>query len=76
MTMWITVDTSVCCGHGRCAAAAPDIYRLDDNGYCGIESLELLSGQEDAARAGAASCPERAIRIADRRLGPDPAAAS
>lgn len=67
--MWISVDTSVCCGHGRCAIAAPEIYQLDENGYCGIESLELRPGQEAAARVGALVCPEQAISVTDVRAG-------
>jgi ferredoxin len=52
-----------CQGHGRCAAAAPAVYLLDDNGYVSTEVIEVPAGREEQARLGAQSCPEEAIRI-------------
>ncbi len=56
-------DKSICQGHGRCEAMAPEVYVLDDNGYLAAEEIEVPPGLEDAARLGAASCPEEAITI-------------
>lgn len=61
--MKVRVDKDKCTGHARCAVFGPDIYELDDNGYCAIDVLEVPPGLEDQARAGVANCPERAITI-------------
>jgi ferredoxin len=61
--MRLIVDHELCSGHGRCAAVAPSVYRLDDEGYCAIVEADVASSDEDAARAGANNCPERAITI-------------
>ena len=61
--MRVAVDKEKCTGHARCAAFGPDIYELDDNGYCVIDTLEVPAGLEDQARAGALNCPERAITV-------------
>lgn len=58
-------DKSICQGHGRCEAMAPEVYVLDDNGYLAGAEIEVPPGLEDAARLGAASCPEEAITIVE-----------
>jgi ferredoxin len=61
--MKIVVDQDKCTGHARCNAVAPDLYELDDNGYCAVTELQIPSGRESDAHAGADECPERAITI-------------
>ena len=61
--MKIVVDKSRCSGHARCAATAPDLYVLDDDGYVDITELEVPAGMEKQAQDGAAACPERAITL-------------
>jgi ferredoxin len=61
--MRIVVDHDLCSGHGRCAAVAPDIYVLDGNGFSAVNELDVPGDLEDAARAGANNCPERAITL-------------
>jgi ferredoxin len=61
--MKIVVDQSKCTGHARCNAVAPDLYEVDDNGYCALTELDVPAGRESDARAGADGCPERAISI-------------
>jgi ferredoxin len=61
--MKITLDRSLCSGHARCNAAAPEIYELDDDGYCAIDTLDVPAALESAATRGAEACPERAIKI-------------
>ncbi|MGW4338446.1 ferredoxin [Rhodococcus koreensis] len=63
--MKIMVDKGACQGHGRCAAFAPDLYDLDDDGYCAVTELQVPTGQEPDAVAGEGSCPERAITLID-----------
>jgi ferredoxin len=57
------VDQQLCTGHARCNVLAPEVYPLDDNGYCAVTELEVPAGLEAQARTGAAGCPERAITI-------------
>jgi ferredoxin len=61
--MKIEVNAALCTGHARCNAAAPEIYELDDNGFCAIRTLEVAPDQEAAAVRGADACPERAITV-------------
>ncbi|MFE9924516.1 ferredoxin [Streptomyces sp. NPDC005774] len=61
--MKITVDTTACSGHARCAAAAPELFRLDDDGYALVIEGEVPKDLEEAARDGERACPERAITL-------------
>ncbi|WP_433761383.1 ferredoxin [Nocardia sp. CA-135398] len=61
--MKITIDSSLCSGHARCAAAAPELFELDDDGYALPFAGEVPAHLEDAAREGEMACPERAITI-------------
>ncbi|HEX3964460.1 MAG TPA: ferredoxin [Trebonia sp.] len=61
--MKIEVNAALCSGHARCNAAAPEIYELDDSGFCAITTLDVTPDQEAAAVRGAGACPERAITI-------------
>lgn len=61
--MRIIVDRALCSGHGRCAAVGPSVYPLDEAGFCAITEADVAPDDEDAARAGANNCPERAIAI-------------
>ena len=65
--MRVRIDGENCTGHGRCAKYAPNVYRLDDDGYNidrGSE-IEVPVGEEDKAKLGARACPERAITIVE-----------
>jgi len=61
--MKIQVIPGRCSGHARCAAVAPHIYQLDDDGYIAITELTIDPADEASARRGARACPERAIEI-------------
>ena len=61
--MRIVVDHDLCSGQGRCAAVAPDVYSLDADGFSAVNELDVPVHLEEAARAGAANCPERAITL-------------
>ncbi len=63
--MKVEVNSQLCSGHARCNAFAPEIYALDDAGYCSVRVLELSPDQEVAARNGAKACPEGAITISE-----------
>ena len=61
--MRIVVDRGTCSGHGRCAAVAPEVYELDADGYNAMGEFDVPADLESRARAGADSCPERAITV-------------
>lgn len=68
--MRVSVDRERCSGHARCVAIAPEVYDIDDDGYC-VTDLTVPAGLEDTARRGAAACPERAI-VVDEGAAPTP----
>jgi ferredoxin len=61
----VRVDSSLCTGHGRCYALAPDVLLADEEGRCVIETEKVPTGLEHQARLGAANCPEGAIQLED-----------
>lgn len=64
--MRVRVDPDVCQGHGVCRMSAPELFHLrEEDGQAYVKSEEVPPGLEEAARLGAASCPERAIAVWD-----------
>lgn len=63
--MKIKADHKLCSGHARCAAVAPDIFLLDDDGYTAITELEVPPEKAALARRGVRACPERALSIVE-----------
>jgi ferredoxin len=62
--MKVTVDRARCSGHARCFAAHPEVFDIDDLGYVVVDEVAVVPSElEDAARSGAAACPERAIQL-------------
>lgn len=61
--MKIRIEKAGCVGNARCAAIAPDLYPLDDDGYIATEGFDVPEGSEGIARRGARSCPERIIFV-------------
>jgi len=61
--MKIRIDKGACVGNARCAAVAPELFPLDENGYIQVEEIEVPPGMEELARRGALACPERIILI-------------
>lgn len=59
----VRVDRSRCNGHARCATVAPEVYRLDEEGYCISDGVRIAADLHRQARLGAKSCPERAITL-------------
>ncbi|MEV8312536.1 ferredoxin [Streptomyces sp. NPDC059900] len=58
----VTVDLDVCQDHGQCVFAAPDVFKLDEDGrlaYVETPDEALRADVEDAADV----CPLQAIRI-------------
>ncbi|MDQ4103911.1 MAG: ferredoxin [Actinomycetota bacterium] len=72
--MRVEVNPSICEGHGECNAVAPEIYDLDEGGYCVIHNPDVPPDLESLAEEGALACPVYAItvtRAALPRVGPD-----
>lgn len=61
--MKISIDTTMCSGHARCAATAPEVFELDDSGYALPLDGEVPPGLREKAGEGALACPERAISV-------------
>jgi ferredoxin len=72
----VTVDESVCTGHGRCYALAPEVFTPDDYGHCALVHAEPgavgAGAATGAAAAGATPEAEVPDALADAaRLGRD-----
>lgn len=63
--MRIRVDRAICAGHALCALRAPEIYLLDEEGYCISDGQDVPADQEEKAAIGAANCPEGAITLSE-----------
>jgi ferredoxin len=63
--MKIIVKKDLCCGAATCVKVAPGVYALDEFGYNKMDGAQVAPGQEDAARRGAAICPESAIELVE-----------
>lgn len=61
--MKIRINKPACVGHARCAAIAPELFVLDDDGYIAVTEIDVPPGQEALARRGARACPERIIVV-------------
>lgn len=66
MAMKITVDRGKCSGHARCAMKGPDVYELDDEGYC-ISDGKIVTDETLRIQVihGMKACPERAISVTE-----------
>jgi ferredoxin len=61
----IRVEVERCVGHARCAAVAPDVYVLDDEGYNRTAEKIVGPEQRESALRGKRACPERVISVED-----------
>jgi ferredoxin len=58
----VIADKDKCQGHARCNAALPNLFPQDDQGFIGVESVEIPAGLEADGERVVASCPEQALR--------------
>jgi ferredoxin len=63
MTLLPIVDEMACCGHGDCAAVAPDIFRVDDI------AVVTGTGPDDLVLKAARACPAAAVSVRDAATG-------
>jgi ferredoxin len=62
--MKIHVDPALCQGHNRCAALAPDLFDIDDDGFASAAGDGAVpAGRADAAELAVDNCPELAITL-------------
>jgi ferredoxin len=57
----ISIDRSLCNGHGVCEAIAPEVFELGDDG---LAVLRTARSEDDAVQEACDSCPMGAISIA------------
>ncbi|WP_282697080.1 ferredoxin [Streptomyces sp. CC208A] len=66
MTRTLSVDRRECGGSGLCAAVAPDLFRLGDEGSAVVLKTELSDADEIAEAEGVISCcPMEAISLTE-----------
>lgn len=61
--MRVHVDPERCQGHARCAALAPEVFELDENGFSTTRDALVPAALEEDARRASRSCPEDAISV-------------
>lgn len=61
--MKLHVDPTSCQAYGLCHQQAPDVIELDEWGYASVMTPDVPAGQEGAARAAVAICPNLALRL-------------
>lgn len=60
----IELNAERCAGHALCNAVAPDVYQLDDNGYC-VAPTVIDESLRASAMSGADACPEQVLNVLD-----------
>lgn len=69
-TRRVSLDSSLCEGHGRCYLLSPDVFSADAEGNGEVVTEELTTDAlVAAAELAAMNCPESAITIVET---PDP----
>lgn len=64
MGVKVSVDSDVCEAHGQCNIIDPELFPLDDDGYCAIgRDKPVPAGKEAAAEQGVDVCPVQALWI-------------
>lgn len=63
--MRVHVDPQRCQGHARCAALAPDVFELDENGFSTTRDTPVPPELQVDAGKAARSCPEDAITVTE-----------
>lgn len=63
--MRVVVDWNLCESNALCMAAAPDVFRLQDDDTLQILQETPDESRRDAVIRAAQSCPKRAITVQD-----------
>jgi 2Fe-2S ferredoxin len=72
----IRVVRGNCAGHALCATKVPELYEVDEDGYCISDGRIVPAEMAERARLGARFCPERAITLEDAPNDAIPVAAT
>jgi ferredoxin len=59
--MRIRLEADRCCGHAQCYAVDPELFPIDDSGYCVLEPHTVRPEDADVVRDGVLACPENAL---------------
>jgi ferredoxin len=59
----VEVNRDRCEGHGLCELAAPEIFRMDEDGELRILGFDATANAESAVAAGVRACPVAALRL-------------
>ena len=60
--MRLRIDSRLCQGHARCAALAPELFDLDENGFGIVRpGCEHPPADDPRALLAVDNCPEQAI---------------
>lgn len=62
--MKVTVDLALCQDHGQCAIAAPEVFRINDDGRLEYDGTPD-DGMRDYVEEAADVCPVQAVLIDD-----------
>jgi ferredoxin len=57
----VRLEQSKCVGHAQCYAVDPQLFPIDDSGYCILEEHEVRPQDAQLTRDGVAACPEMAL---------------
>lgn len=63
--MKVVVNWSLCDGNGNCAAAAPEIFVLDDDDRMQLRQESFGEELRDMAETAVRSCPKNALSLAN-----------
>jgi|RhiMetdeSRZDD1v2_1073273.scaffolds.fasta_scaffold2379128_1 ferredoxin len=66
----VTIDAGRCLGHGRCLAACPELFDIDDSGAGFVISSEVPQDLVGRVLQAVLNCPERAITLIEREGDP------
>ena len=59
--MKVKVNKDQCIGCGACAALAPNVFEIDDDGLSTVITEEVQEDDEESAKDAVDSCPTSAI---------------
>jgi ferredoxin len=62
----VAIDPERCLGHGRCVAACPELFDIDDSGAGFVIRSDVPPELLGRARQAEMNCPERAITLTER----------
>lgn len=63
--MQVTIDASKCLGNARCAAVAPEVFDVDDDGFSLVLTAHPQASLAERVRLAARSCPTGAVSVVE-----------